>query len=221
MKKIIMCLAIIITVISSTVSAENLRWKPLDDNLDTYWDMQTAKYNSNNNTITFWIKEMDDDKLFSMEQCIVDLKSCKYATICLVMYENGTPTVRTYEYVKPLKEICPDGVIEKISNQVCDLYHLKHMHKDEDRWRYLYDDGKYIIYYAPEWISVNNRDMTVMLWVHKVSKDGTESIPYKWICNFKNNVIEYMGAQFPIKRYVVPDTLEEVIWNKASTYIKS
>lgn len=82
MKKIIMCLAIIITVMSSTVSAENLRWKPLDDNLDTYWDMQTAKYNSNNNTITFWIKEMDDDKLFSMEQCIVDLKSCKYATIC-------------------------------------------------------------------------------------------------------------------------------------------
>lgn len=99
MKKIfILTLLIFITTFSITSAENNDRWYWLtsSDKLTTYVDILTLKYNSNLDTVDFWMKAVipSDDKFFIF-QGQIDFKNRTTS-----FYENYEYTLSTGELIQ-------------------------------------------------------------------------------------------------------------------------
>lgn len=221
MKRVI-CVCLMMMFMFATVSfAADGRWIPIDED-GLYVDSKTATYDADTNSIYFWTKYEQNSELINMDYHHVELNAAKECIVKGAFYQNQLyPKVRVYDD-NPNVDIWPDDAMEKAANIVCDMYGIAHMYPDTaNRWKWLYSTNKRTTNYAPSMVRVDKGKNTVIVWTQGVLPDGTYTPSTKCTCYFDDNTIEYINSRGVLKQYVLPDTLEEAIFDVARTYLQN
>ena len=217
-------LALIIMLLATTVMAADNRWVCIeDDGIGQYYlDSKTTSYDSAANTVKFWVKYEQNSRIVNMDYYLVDISNTKYGILRSAFYQNKTyPEIKNYENVVPRNLIWPDDILEKAANIVCDNNNVKHMYPGgADRWHWLYSTEQCTYNYAPGMVFVDKEKRTVIMWTQSVYPEHGVGGVTRWVCDFNENMVEYTNSRGVYKQYVLPDTLEEAVWEKAEPYMK-
>lgn len=220
-----MCIfALIILLSTPTVIAADNRWVCIkDDSIGQFYlDSKTASYDSTTNTAKFWLKYEENTKVINMNYYLIDISNAKYGILRSAFYQNKTyPEIKNYNNVVAKYQIWPDDTLEQATNIICDNNNVKHMYSDNgNRWHWLYSTERCTYNYAPALVNVDKEKRTVLIWTQSVFPEQGIGGITQWICNLDENMIEYTNSRGVYKQYVLPDTLEEAVWEKAMSYIK-
>lgn len=185
-----------------------------EEGMEGYYDTQTARYDRSGNAVTYWFRWTTDGKPSSLDYITVDLSTKEYSMPKYAVYQKyGNPKIytNTAGYVSPVP---PDSTIEKTVDAICDAYRVPHMYPNkEHRWTWIYSDDRKDIYLANDAYSVNGIDSKVTVWIKETYLSGWTGV-FRCIVDLDGQTIEEHTKGVATVA-VLPDTMEEAIYNKA------
>lgn len=196
------------------------RWQYLrqTEGWDVYYDNQTATYNDQAKTMTFWLGFKSNGKFDFMRQIQVNLVNRTYHD--LLRTEIGSTGFAQTKRVNNHYEsnITPGNFVEKACDQLCDRFHIERLSAANGaRWKWLTSTDKYTVNYATDRVEIDTMHKTVVIWVQKTYLDGHKNDAEKYICDLNNQTVEYYGSKGYFKEIVSPDSFLEIVWNKAQS----
>lgn len=201
---------------TATTSYGADRWVYMgkEEGMEGYYDTRTAHYDPAGHTITYWFRWMRDGKPAILDYITVDLTSKEYSMPKYAVYQkSGNPRIYT-NTAGPADPVPPDSIIEKTADAICDANGISTMYPDkEHRWTWIYSDDRKNVSLASDAFSVDRINAKVTVWIQEKDLSGWTGV-FRCIVDLDNQTIEEHTKGVATVA-VLPDTMEEAIYNKA------
>ena len=217
MKRIISILLLFFVLASGGVSFAADRWVTVESTQDysRYIDSQTIAYNKADNSVMYWIKVQNSRYTF-LEQYICYLGQKKRHSLRAVTYKQGVLQRSTDNPGQYGVNIYPDSSGEKEVNAVCSIIGTAPIFGvSTHHWKWFYSTDQ--ITYT---ICVDQKDYDpttgrALIYVKKTYLNGSHWTQ-AYVCNLKENTITTaVDESNNDQKYIVPDSIEERIFNAA------
>lgn len=227
MKRIISILLLFFVLASGGVSFAADRWVtaystgdyPASDyNQNEYVDSQTISYNKDDNNITYWIKITSpwNTGYTFLAQHRCNLTEKKIQILRSISYDEGI-LQRSIDTPNPDSiRIVPDSPAEKEINTVCKLVGRAPIFDvSTHRWKWIYSTDKITYSICMDYKDYDPITGRAIIYVKQKYLNGIHWTQ-TYICNLKENtIIALVGRVHSDQNFIVPDSIEERIFNAA------
>ena len=216
LKRILLIVIALITMASCSYAEGDDRWQWVasNSNFSVYIDKNTVQAIDGNNSIIYWKKEVWLNGYTSIEKIKVDRSNQTYS----VLYsKRQTPGSYPREYTpsKPyFEDIYPDVIHEKEANAACHLLKLSTVYGvQEHSWKWIYSTDT-VSYYICTDSYKYDVDKGAFKVFYKYEYSGKTLYSYCEV-DLSAHLLYFNGR----KRMIVPDSLEEAMYNAAKDII--